>query len=321
MFWLLARVLPGIIGSIASSTIQLRCFVILVMLPIGFYVVKKMAKATHFGCIRVNLYIFAFIEGMGAFEILDYIVQDLRLRSGQYSTDMYGIPYSNFTLYYGGFLLFEIIYVIFCIYLAKKTKSQISEEPSKAPINPSIEEMTQTKRSSTIEAVLRKDGDFYIKLRSGNFYLYRNFPRKVYLQMMNAPSMGDYYRKNIEGKYQCVQLASDNNSELHAATSSDTNIRERVEEVQNRIAKLENNLKEHDQSYTKSRLILDQAYSDEELIKMVTAGEFPPDRIKEYVDNRDNLKSFIDNAPWIRESIVKMIADSKAELNQLLSQN
>ena len=71
---------------------------------------------------------------------------------------------------------------------------------------PRPESMTQTKRSSSVEAVQHKDGDFYIKLRSGGFYLYKNFPRSVYLQMMNSPSMGDYYRQHIEGKYPSIRL-------------------------------------------------------------------------------------------------------------------
>lgn len=201
VFWLLSRALPIIIGSVAPNAILFRCSVMLIMLPIGFAVVKDMSKGKHSGCIRVNLYIFAFLEGTGAFEALSYVTASLSHSTGRYSHDIYGMAYSDYALYYGGLLLFEIIYVIFCVCLAKKTESQSPEESTKAPIEPSIEEMTLTKRSSTIEAVLHKDEYLYIKLRSGDFYLYKNLPRKVYVRMMNAPSMGDYYRKHIRGRY------------------------------------------------------------------------------------------------------------------------
>ena len=80
---------------------------------------------------------------------------------------------------------------------AKELASKIA--PELAPQN--IGEMTPTKRSSTIEAVLHKDENLYIKLRTGDMLGYRKLPRKVYIQLMNAPSMGDYYRKHIKGRY------------------------------------------------------------------------------------------------------------------------
>lgn len=95
---------------------------------------------------------------------------------------------------------------------------------------------------------------------------------------------------------------------------------ERIQELGKQISEMEAALKEHDKAFAQNKPILAEAYSDEELIKMVTAGEFPPDRIKEYVNNRESLKLFISNAPRIRESIVKMISDMEAELNRLLSE-
>lgn len=198
LIWLLSRIVPSVIGALVPNAAILRLIAMLVMLPIGWAVAKSLSKGKFPGCIRTNLYIFMCLEGIGALEVISYIATSLMGSTGRYSYDPYGIAYSDYATYYGGILLYEIIYVILCICLVKRTESQ--------PIAPNPESMTQTKRSSSVEAVQHKDGDFYIKLRSGGFYLYKNFPRSVYLQMMNSPSMGDYYRQHIEGKYPSIRL-------------------------------------------------------------------------------------------------------------------
>lgn len=64
----------------------------------------------------------------------------------------------------------------------------------------------QTKRSSYVELVRYTGKDMHIKLRSGESFLYVNFPHKVYIKMMNAPSMGSFYKEKIHGKYLRIKL-------------------------------------------------------------------------------------------------------------------
>ena len=206
LFWLLSRIMPSIIGALAPNTILLRAVAMLAMLPAGWAAVKALSKSNFAGCIRANLYVFAFLEGIGALEALTYVITNLSYSTGLYYYDINGVAYSDYVSYFGGLLLYEIIYVIFCVCLAKNTASAKAVALREELLVPNIEEMTSTGRSSTIEAVQHKDGNLYIKLRSGGLYLYRSFPRGVYLQMMNAPSIGDFYRQHIECEYPCEQL-------------------------------------------------------------------------------------------------------------------
>lgn len=96
---------------------------------------------------------------------------------------------------------------------------------------------------------------------------------------------------------------------------------EKIRELRKQISEMETALKEHDQAYIQNKPILDKAYSDEELDRMVSAGEFPAARVQEYIQARESLKSFISTAPWVRESMVKMISNSKAKLDRLLSED
>lgn len=94
---------------------------------------------------------------------------------------------------------------------------------------------------------------------------------------------------------------------------------EEIRKLRKHISEMEVALKEHDEAYRQNKPILDEAYSDEDLRGMVDAGEFPEDRVTEYIQARNSLKSFVDSAPWLRSSMVKMIADAKAELSALES--
>jgi thiol:disulfide interchange protein len=121
LFWLLSRILPSIIGALAPNTIFLRAAAMLAMLLAGWAVVKALSKENFTGCIRTNLYVFAFLEGIGALEALTYVITNLSYSTGRYSYDINGIAYSDYVSYFGGILLYEIIYVILCICLAKNS--------------------------------------------------------------------------------------------------------------------------------------------------------------------------------------------------------
>ena len=67
-----------------------------------------------------HLYIFSVIEG---FEFLNLIpeIMEMITRTGQYSVDPYGIPYSDYPSIYIPAILFIVLYIAIDIYLAEKT--------------------------------------------------------------------------------------------------------------------------------------------------------------------------------------------------------
>lgn len=232
LIWTIARFAPGVVAAIFPDSAAARLISFVVFLPLGWAAAKGVSKGKHTRCIRANLYIFAFLEFSGMFTAITYLLQSLSLSTGRYRTDAYGVPYSDYFMIYGMVLIFEIIYVVLCFVLAKKTAYA---KQTTIPIEPVITE------------------------------------------------------KNHEKK----------------------------QELRNHIAKLKNDLKESDKSYAENKKILSEAFSDEELTRMVTNGEFPADRVEEYKEQRRSLEMIISFMPTARETMVKHIGDLTKELAEL----
>lgn len=128
LLWLFTRIIPGIVGAMAPNSILLRAAAMLCMLPAGWAAAKALSKGAFSGCIRANLYVFAALEGFGALEALIYVIQNLSLSTGRYSYDMNGIAYAEYVTYFGGLLLYEVIYVVFCVWLAKNVAPETSPD-------------------------------------------------------------------------------------------------------------------------------------------------------------------------------------------------
>lgn len=120
VIWAISRFVPGCVSVIDPSSVGLRVFVFAAMLPIGWIIVDKISKGRFSGCIRVNLYIFAFIEAIGILQNISYILQNWSY-TGQYTMDMHGIYYSDYPVIFGSAILFSVVYIALCIYLPTKT--------------------------------------------------------------------------------------------------------------------------------------------------------------------------------------------------------
>ena len=84
---------------------------------------------------------------------------------------------------------------------------KLNADPPKPPrLGPADEEFTLIKRSSFISAVCFKGGNLYVKTTRGDYFKYYKVPRPVYLDFMNAPSMGKFYRRHISGMYPFSKL-------------------------------------------------------------------------------------------------------------------
>lgn len=132
IFWIISRFIPGVVGAMFPDITFAQLIAFIVLLPIGWKASKSLSKGNHNTCIRVNLYIFAIIEVTGLFTAVTYLMQSLSLSTGRYSTDAYGVPYSEYVKIYGTLLIFQIIYIILCFVLAKKTpkkQPEVATEP------------------------------------------------------------------------------------------------------------------------------------------------------------------------------------------------
>lgn len=232
IIWTIARFLPAIIGALYPNSVIFKLISFLAFLPLGWLASKKIAKGKYPRCIRVNLYIFAVLEISGLFTSVTYLIQSLSLSTGRYSTDAYGVPYSDYAMLYGMMLIFGIVYIVLCFKLANKTQTTKHEITPQEPI------------------VLEKN-------------------------------------------------------------------HEKKQELRDQIAKLKSELKESEEAYIKNKKILEESYSDEDLLQMVNKGEFPVDRIEEYKDARRCLELLIASMPKERETIIGLIGNLSKELAEL----
>ena len=91
----------------------------------------------------------------------------------------------------------------------------------------------------------------------------------------------------------------------------------RIRELRRMIYQAEKRMKESDIAYENNKNILSEAFTDEELKKQISAGEFPASREEEYIRTRESLRLFIECAPEMRENTVAYIKKLEKELAEL----
>lgn len=122
VIWILSRFLPNFISSGFPGNIVLQLVLSLLLLVGGWAVSCMVSKGQFASCINTNLLVFGCLEAFGILRVIFYIFQNWSY-TGQYSSDIYGIPYSEYPTYFGGLILYEILYVFLCYYLSKKTST------------------------------------------------------------------------------------------------------------------------------------------------------------------------------------------------------
>jgi hypothetical protein len=55
--------------------------------------------------------------------------------------------------------------------------------------------------SAAIAAVGYEDGTLAVEFHDRGLYYHHGVPYSVYVELMNAPSLGAYYSRNIRGRY------------------------------------------------------------------------------------------------------------------------
>lgn len=127
-----------------------------------------------------------------------------------------------FIIYPAGFILLAIFEIVGDRIKARKNSQKTeSPKPSKHKpftysseystsnpprLRPADKEFTLIKRSSFIAAACYKSSCLYVKTTQGDYFMYYNVPKSVYLQFMNAPSMGKFFNQRIANNYPFSRL-------------------------------------------------------------------------------------------------------------------
>lgn len=92
---------------------------------------------------------------------------------------------------------------------------------------------------------------------------------------------------------------------------------EKIRELRKLIATMEEKLKDMRKTIKENETILAEAFSDDELRSMVAKGEFPADKVKEYIQERKTLEYVILSAPMGEKLALEQIQGLKDEIQQL----
>jgi hypothetical protein len=60
------------------------------------------------------------------------------------------------------------------------------------------------KDSSFIKEMVWDAGNLFVRLKSGKFYEYKNVSEEVYLDFINADSLGTFFGENIKDQYEFI---------------------------------------------------------------------------------------------------------------------
>lgn len=131
LFWALAKLAPSFILSFVSLGSQADTLLFLLFLPIGWAVSQAASKRMCPSCIRANLYILAAIEITDILFTFLILISDSVISTGRYSTNSFGVLYSDYFAVYVSAFVTEAIYIALCFFLVKLTVSNAS--PSGKP--------------------------------------------------------------------------------------------------------------------------------------------------------------------------------------------
>ena len=117
LLWGISRFIPATIGVLFPDSPFTRLVLMLICLPLGWRIAKYASKGRHSVCIRTSLYIFTFLEMLGLFTTISYLMQGWALATGRYSYDVNGISSSEYIGFFCITFAAEVIYILICFYL------------------------------------------------------------------------------------------------------------------------------------------------------------------------------------------------------------
>lgn len=199
VIWIVSRLIPAFISAIdpASSILRMAAFTLL--LPLGWLAANAISNGKHPVCVRVNLYIFAFLEGNGIFSVLSMLME-LSYSTGRYSTNVYGVDYDLYPLLIISALAFIAVYIGLCLYLAKATNRIPEKEIVKKENVP--DDIPELKRW------WYEDGSLFVQFQSGNIRKYIDVPKKMFNALCNTSPKSKYLFEYIVGNFSSEEIVS-----------------------------------------------------------------------------------------------------------------
>lgn len=127
VMWTICRFASSLISILIPNSFVLQLVIPLIMLFLGWLAANRISKGHHPNCIKVNLFIFMLLEIPGLNEVMK-MLRDLTFSTGRFTTDVYGVPYSQYPIRILIFLAYLGAYVGLCLFLNKKSTRLESEE-------------------------------------------------------------------------------------------------------------------------------------------------------------------------------------------------
>lgn len=91
-----------------------------------------------------------------------------------------------------------------------------------------------------------------------------------------------------------------------------------IRKLRRERSKMEKQLEEFDATFKENSAIFKNSYSDEQIARLVSTGQFSQARATEYKQSRDALEMYIQSAQSIRNSILSAIQDLENQIAQLM---
>lgn len=90
LLWVVARIIPDFICAFYQQNTVVSYIIYIFALIIGWLSASAISKKRFSKCIRVNLYLFASLEGIGFLGIILNLFKELRFYTGRYNFDKIG---------------------------------------------------------------------------------------------------------------------------------------------------------------------------------------------------------------------------------------
>ena len=229
VLWGISRFIPGIICSLDPSAVVLRMVLFVLLLPLGWLASNAISQGQHPDCIRINLFIFAFLEMIGLFSIFSMIM-NLSYYTGRYSTDANGIPYSQYPIRIIGALCFIAIYVGLCFLLCKKTNAEAQTQSQLKQENHTVPDHIPELKNFWYE-----NGCIFAEFQSGRIMKYIGVPDKNYRDMCDAPKKSKYLFGYIIGIYEAEEVKKSDSNKPLQVQSHDVAEKESFEDLPENI--------------------------------------------------------------------------------------
>lgn len=127
VMWAICRFASSLIRILFPNSLILQFVIPFLMLFLGWLAANSISKGRHPNCIKFNLVVFIILEIPGLNEVM-IMLHDLSLSTGRFTTDPYGIPYSEYPIRIFVLIAYLCAYVGLCLFLNKKSTRIESEE-------------------------------------------------------------------------------------------------------------------------------------------------------------------------------------------------